>query len=56
MKKLSFEDWMVRVNKQIADRCGGLTSEDLPDWHYMDSYEAGESPSSAARQALRAAW
>ena len=45
--------------RQIAARARarkvGLTSRDLPDWMYIDAFEDGASPASAARQALQAA-
>jgi len=51
-KKQSFEDWMKKVDKIIADKLGGFTSEDLPDICYADLYEDGMPPSYAAKQAM----
>jgi hypothetical protein len=51
-KKQSFEQWKEKVDKIIADKLGGFTSDDLPDICYADLYEDGISPSAAAKQAM----
>jgi hypothetical protein len=52
--KLSFEEWMVEVNKQIDRKCG-MVADDLPDWRYREAYNAGKKPEVAAYQAIKAA-
>ena len=49
-----FTAWMAKVDALMARSCG-MSSMDLPDWNYRDAYDDGASPSSAARQAIRAA-
>jgi hypothetical protein len=51
----TFDQWMQQVNLAISNRLGGMTSDDLPDWYYRDSYDQGETPTQAARQAIAAA-
>jgi hypothetical protein len=36
----TFDQWMQEVNHRIAHLCGGMTSDDLPDWNYRDAYDA----------------
>lgn len=52
MPKMDFDVWMEKVNKKIADKLGGLTSDDLPDCCYYDMYEDGASPAMAAKEAI----
>lgn len=49
-----FTAWMAKVDALMAKYCG-MGSMDLPDWNYADAYDAGTSPSQAAREAIRAA-
>mgnify|MGYP001570233727 CR=1 FL=1 len=50
--KRTFEDWMQAVDHAIEARTG-FTSADLADVCYMDWFEDGTSPASAARRAIR---
>lgn len=50
---LDFDKWMVRVDEHLIELCG-LKSDDLADCRYAEWYEEGESPSKAARKAMRA--
>ena len=52
--KLSFDQWMADVDICLVGVCG-VTSSDLPDYCYRDSYDNKESPEDAARDALEAA-
>ena len=52
---MSFEQWMAKVDAILSRKLCGLTSRDLPDWMYIDAFEDGVSPASAASQALKAA-
>ena len=47
----TFEQWMEAVNRVLKSRIG-LSSEDLEDWMWRNSYEAGDSPRDAALYAL----
>jgi hypothetical protein len=53
MQDMNFDDWRKAVDAIIADRVGGLTSDDLPDVDYRGLYETGKSPEEAARFAVR---
>jgi hypothetical protein len=55
MNKQSFEVWMTKVDNEIASRCMGMTSADLPDVCYRDWYDDGVSPKSAAGRAIKSA-
>ena len=48
MKKLSFEQWMEKVNSALP-----ISSDDLPDVCYRDWYDEGMSPKAAAREAMK---
>lgn len=52
MGKMTFEQWMDKVDRLIANRTYGMTSADLADQPYRDWYDDGMSPKQAARQAL----
>jgi len=52
--KQSFPSWCAQVDKRISDLCG-LGLDDLPDCLYRDWYDAGVSPASAARRAVKQA-
>jgi len=54
MNKLTFEDWMKKVDKIIESRVG-LSSDDLPDVCYRDWYDDGISPDRAANRAIKSA-
>ena len=51
-KKLSFEEWLRRVDEQIEAACY-LSYQDLPDCPYRDWYEDGVSPRAAAKRAIK---
>jgi Family of unknown function (DUF5419) len=53
--KAGFDKWMAKVDAYIANKFGGIDSNDLPDWNYEDAFEDGASPSAAAKAAIRAA-
>jgi hypothetical protein len=55
IRAMTFKEWMAEVNRRIADKLGGLTSEDLPDCNYRDWYDAGWTPREAVAEALRMA-
>lgn len=50
--KITFEQWMVRVDAAIGSRLYGLTHMDLPDCCYRDWFDAGVGPSVAANRAI----
>ena len=52
--RLSFEDWMREVERAVQQRVG-LSVHDLADVPFMDWYEDGVSPRSAAARAIRSA-
>jgi hypothetical protein len=47
VKGLTFEEWLSRVDSAVDSLCG-MSADDLDDWHYWDSWNAGESPRNAA--------
>ena len=51
---MTFESWMARVDAATY-RLVGMSVYDLPDVAFMDMYEDGLSPKSAARAAIREA-
>jgi len=51
--RMSFEDWMRKID-QIVGTKTGLSYLDFADMPYRDWYEAGISPSSAAKRLLAA--
>jgi hypothetical protein len=55
MKYNTFEIWMAAVDSAVSSILYGMTSGDLPDICYMDLFEDGVSPRSAARQAIKSA-
>ena len=50
--KITFEQWKKQVDKNISVFCG-LTSDDLADCCYMQWYEDGVKPLSAAKRAIK---
>lgn len=52
-KEKNFKEWMEQVDSEIGMFCG-LSSHDLPDWLYRDSFNAGDSPKEAAKQVFDA--
>ena len=52
-QKLTFEEWEKAVDEAVLERVGcGL--HDLPDFCTRDWYDAGETPASTAKEAIRA--
>jgi hypothetical protein len=49
----TFEQWKARVDKAIAKRLLGMTSEELPDWDYRRAYDEGMRPVGAASHAIK---
>jgi len=47
----TFEQYMAAVDSFMVGECG-LTHRDIDDWTWRDSYDSGESPESAARDAM----
>ncbi len=54
MTKLSFTDWMAKVDAIIIAKTG-LSSDDLPDLLYDNEYEDEATPLEAAKAAIAAA-
>lgn len=52
--KRSFAEWKKEVDNLLIRKVS-LCSEDLPDWCYYESYQNGDSPSQAAKDALTSA-
>lgn len=50
-KTLTFDQWMAKVNAELNRRCG-FSAEDLPDFCYMDYYNAGEEHTFTAKEAI----
>jgi hypothetical protein len=48
-----FALWLALVDKRLRNAVG-VGRNDLADWGYRDSYEAGDSPAAAAVEVLRA--
>lgn len=44
--EMTFEVWMKEVNKVVESKVM-LSTDDLPDWTWMDSYEDGATPKEA---------
>lgn len=56
MPRLTFDEWMKRVDAHVSRICG-LSYSDLPDIAYRDMYDDGASPKEAAQEALaEAGW
>jgi hypothetical protein len=50
-EKLTFNQWMRKVDAELTDLCG-LTSMDLADQTYHDWYDDGYTPEEAAQEAM----
>lgn len=46
-----FEEFMNAVDAELLNLLG-VTSEDLPDYGYMDAWEAGEDPEEVAMNVI----
>lgn len=46
----AFAAWMARVDALVSREVCGLTTADLPDWTWRDSFDAGEAPADAASE------
>jgi hypothetical protein len=55
MAKLTFDAWKAMVDKAIADKTGGFTGDDLPNWDYWTAWDSGVSATTAAARVIRAA-
>ena len=53
-KQIAFEDWLKMVNTFVIDSCG-LGIEDIPDYDYWSSWDAGMSPEEVGQEALEEA-
>lgn len=53
-RQVAFEAWMQRVDRHIQSRVS-LSADDLPDYCYRDSFDAGLLEIEAAREVLDAA-
>ena len=53
-KEIAFEDWLKIVNRHVIDSCG-LGIEDIPDYDYWNSWNAGMPPEEVAQEALEEA-
>lgn len=53
--KGGFERWMRAVDDLVLSKVG-VGTDDLPDVAYYDMFEDGDTPSAAARRAIRYAW
>jgi len=47
MAEQTFEQWMKRVDNALARRFMGITSADLPDWHWDAAFDDGATPAQA---------
>lgn len=50
--KLSFEEWMRKVDQLVQSRVG-LSAHDLPDWRYRDAYDDEMTPARAAAHVIK---
>lgn len=50
--KLTFEQWMSRINKRL-ELSLGITADDLPDMCYTDMYEDGATVSEVVAEVLQ---
>jgi hypothetical protein len=51
--KTTFDEWMLAVDAAVWHLTEGLSVYDLPDVCFMDWYEGGTSPVTAAKRAVR---
>lgn len=51
--KLTFEQWLKKVDEILEDLLVGLNSQDLPDMNYRDYYDEGTSPKRMAKIAMK---
>jgi hypothetical protein len=51
-KTVTFDQWMQQVDRKLARRFLGITSDDLPDWTWQDSYTDGATPAQAIAEFL----
>jgi hypothetical protein len=49
--KLTFEQWMSKINKRLETICG-ISTDDLPDMCYADMYEHGATVSEVVAEVL----
>lgn len=53
--RMTFEEWMKRVDNHIGHTLPFMDSNDIPDWRYRDAYDEGMTPKRAAQNAIRQA-
>lgn len=53
MARITYEEWMDQVDREIDALVPGLTHMDLGDHAYADSYEARNRPATVARRVLK---
>lgn len=51
-RKTTFDEWKKKVDAAVVRLCG-LGADDLPDVDYWGMYEAGDTPTEAAREVVR---
>lgn len=49
-----YDAWKKRVNDHVLTAVG-MECDDLPDYDYRRAFDAGESPKTTAKRAIRAA-
>lgn len=54
MKKISFEDWMAQVDREV-EKIAYVSVYDLPDYMFRDAYDDGEKPENVAKRVLEEA-
>lgn len=48
---MDFTTWMIRVQEKIREQCD-IDIDDLPDFPYRDSFDAGDTPEICADEVL----
>ena len=44
--EMTFEQWIKEVDK-VMEKKIHLAHDDLPDWHWMDAFDDGDTPKEA---------
>jgi len=52
MNRISFEEWKKKVDESLLKKCN-MACDDLPDWDYWNAWDAGVTPSEAAKQVIK---
>jgi len=50
---VKYKVWMESVDKTLARKCEGMTSEDLPDYCWFDLYDSAMTPGEAVEEYLQ---